>query len=98
MGQCFQAHNRRGNVAAGTRSVQIEQVPGSKSNFGCVAYNITEVYEAKEIEVRAYMKFSDVQDGVIGLLLRIDGPSGSLGFDNMMNRNIQGTKDWTMYS
>lgn len=68
------------------------------SSFGCVAYSIPAVYGGNEIEVRAYMKLENIQNGTIGLMLRIDGDNSSLEFDNMMQKNIQGTSDWIQYS
>lgn len=83
----------------GKNSVFIQQSNGRTSeSFGCVACSIPAVYEGKEIELRAYFKFNDVKDGSVGLLLRIDGPSGLLQFDNMLQKGIQGTSDWKMYS
>ncbi len=70
----------------------------SANTFGCIAYAIPAIYSGKEIELNAYMKMNNVADGVIGLMIRIDGESGLLGFDNMMQKNIQGTSDWTLYS
>ena len=43
------------------------------------------------------MKLKDVT-GSIGLMLRIDGDSGGLAFENMQSRNIQGTRDWSVFS
>lgn len=83
----------------GVASVLIESVGQKAPNsFGCVAYAIPSKYEAKEIELRAYMKLKDVADGPIGLLLRVNGVSGILGMENMQNKNIQGTKDWTQFA
>lgn len=70
----------------------------TKDDFGCVAYRIPAIYDGKEIELKAFMKLKDVREGPIGLMLRLDGDSVSLGFDNMQQKNIQGTSDWTMYS
>ncbi|HEY3386290.1 MAG TPA: S41 family peptidase [Saprospiraceae bacterium] len=84
---------------SGKASVQIEAVGQKEANtFGCVAYSIPAQYSGKEMEVRAFMKYKNVDEGVVGLLLRIDGVSGSLAFDNMQSKNIQGTADWTVYS
>ncbi|HWA33950.1 MAG TPA: S41 family peptidase [Cyclobacteriaceae bacterium] len=86
-------------VHSGKRSLLIEPAPNTAKQFGAAGYKITEQYDAREIEVRAHMKLSDVKDGAIGLMLRIDGSSpGSFGFNNMMEKNIQGTSDWTLYS
>lgn len=82
----------------GRNSILIEPI-GQKSptSFGCVAYSIPSKFEGKEIELRAYMKLNKVADGTIGLMIRVDGSSGVLGFENMRSRNIQGTKDWTQF-
>lgn len=70
----------------------------SENSFGCVAYKIPANYEGKEIELKGLMKLKNISNGLAGLLLRIDGTSGILVFDNMEKKNIQGTLDWTMYS
>ncbi|MBN4081523.1 peptidase S41 [bacterium AH-315-C07] len=85
---------------SGKNSIIIEPSSASRTSnaFGCVAREIPAVYKGKKIEVRAWMKMKDVTDGPVGLLLRIDGTSGILKFDNMQKRKIQGTSDWTLYS
>lgn len=70
----------------------------SPGTFGCIAMGIPAKYEAREIELRAFMKFSDVTQGPIGLMIRMDGEGGVEGFENMQGRNIQGTQDWTQFS
>lgn len=83
----------------GKFSVLIEsKKKGERNSFGCAAYKIPAAYEGKEIEVKAYMKFDQVTKGAVGILLRIDGDAGMLGFDNMIPKNIHGSKDWTQYS
>lgn len=85
---------------SGKRSILIEP-KGEKSpnSFGCIAYSIPARYQAKEIELKAHLKFKDVSDGAVGLLLRIDGNSGIiLSFENMLGKNIQGTRDWSVFS
>ena len=84
---------------SGKNSVLIQPSDNITSNsFGCIAHKIPAVYQGKEIELRAYMKLKDVKEGTIGLMLRIDGSTGILQFDNMQQKNIQGTSDWKMYS
>lgn len=84
---------------SGNASLLIE-FKGEKSDnfFGCAAYEIPANYEGKQIELNAYLKLKNVEDGSIGLMLRIDGESGTLEFDNMMKKKIKGTVDWTLYS
>jgi hypothetical protein len=71
---------------------------GPNSTFGSAGYGIPAIYDAKEVEVQAFMKLDNVTDGTIGLMIRVDGSSGVLGFENMMSKNIQGTSDWASYS
>lgn len=82
---------------SGKVAMRIEPLAEKAPNdFGCVAYAIPATYKAKEIEVKAYMKLENVS-GAIGLMIRIDGSSGSLAFENMLSQKIEGTKDWTQY-
>ena len=83
----------------GIKSILIQPTDKrTTGSFGCIAYLIPALYEGKEIELKAFMKLLDVSDGPVGLMLRIDGSSGILGFDNMQQKNIMGTKDWISYS
>jgi hypothetical protein len=87
------------NTHSGKNSISIQPSEGIAPNsFGCIAYSIPALYEGKEIELRAFMKLLNVSEGPIGLMLRIDGSSGTLRFDNMQQKNIMGTADWTSYS
>ncbi len=70
----------------------------SEQSFGCAAFKIPSVYDGKEITLEGYMKLENVDDGVAGLLIRVDGHNGPVGFDNMMDQNIHGTIDWKKYS
>jgi C-terminal processing protease CtpA/Prc len=84
---------------SGKVSLSIE-LAGSKTAaaFGAIGYSIPAIYKGDNIELRAYMKLKNVENGRIGLMLRIDGSGGSLKFDNMMQKNISGTSDWTQYT
>ncbi len=66
--------------------------------FGCVAQKIPSIYEGKEIEVSVYMKMDNVAAGHIGLMIRIDGVTGTLEFENTVKGKIEGTADWKKYS
>lgn len=84
---------------SGKYSVLIEsQAIINKEYFGCIAQSIPASYIGNEIEVRAYIKLKNVVNGSIGLLLRIDGEAEVLQFDNMQQKNIQGTSEWKIYS
>lgn len=66
--------------------------------FGCPVVSIPVTFSGKEVELSAYLKLSDVQDGFAGLLLRIDGEGRSLQFNNMQKENVHGTIDWKKYT
>jgi len=84
---------------SGDVSMLIETIEKKTDNsFGCIAASIPGEYEGYQVEVRAYMKLQNVVNGAIGLMLRIDGEEGMLKFDNMLQKNIQGSSDWKMYS
>lgn len=83
----------------GSYSVLIK-APAKKENlpFGCVASSIPAAYQGREIELRGYLKYNQVEAGWAGLMMRIDGPSGALQFSNMQADNHRGTQDWKQFS
>ena len=76
------------------------EIKGEKAanSVGYMAYTIPAIYEGTEIEVRAYMKLNGVTEGAAGLLLRIEDKSGNVSYDDMHEKNVRGTSDWTTYS
>lgn len=84
-------------VHSGKYSVRV--VSDSLSNsFGSMAYRIPSKYKGNSVRLEGFMKTKDVQNGHAGLLLRLDGESGVLQFDNMQNQGIVGTTAWKKYS
>lgn len=72
---------------------------GTEAEFGVIDYPITKVFEGKTIELKAYIKTENVSKGYAGLWLRIDDKNvKSIAFDNMQDRGVTGTTDWTQYS
>ncbi|WP_346239301.1 hypothetical protein ABDK00_006275 [Niabella insulamsoli] len=68
------------------------------NSFGSIAYKIPANYEGKTIRLEGYMKIKNVENGVAGLLLRVDGNGAPLVFDNMQSQKISGTRDWQKYT
>jgi erythromycin esterase len=66
--------------------------------FGAFAQLIgADEYRGKQVQMVAYVKSEAVEQWA-GLWMRVDGPDGqSQSFDNMQDRAIQGTSDWTRY-
>lgn len=86
-------------VYSGNRSALIRAREDSKDQeFGSMAFKIPANYEADQITLNGYMKFENVENGFVGLMLRLDGAVGSRSFDNMQNKNIHGTKNWEKYT
>jgi len=84
---------------SGNYSIFIEAPAGRGSeDFGCAAYRIPAVYAGNSITLTGWLKLENVADGQIGLLMRIDGNTGVLQFDNMSGKDINGTADWKEYS
>lgn len=65
--------------------------------FGSCSMIIPSAYTGKQIVLKGFLKTDNVI-GWAGLWMRLDGPEGSLAFDNMMNRGITGTNDWKEFS
>ena len=84
---------------SGKYSLRIESQTGDivQGEFGCPRYSIPAIYAGKTVTVKAVMKLEEVENP-IGLLLRIDGNSGTLQFNNMQQLGIKGTIDWKEYS
>lgn len=70
-----------------------------KNDFG-VFFNLMPLDSVigKTVRLTGYIKSKDLVDGYAGLWLRVDGEQNGhkvLGFDNMHDRGISGTADWT---
>ncbi len=70
----------------------------SENSFGSCAYSIPAIYKGKLIELNAYFKIKNVENGCAGLLLRIDGDNDILEFDNMQKKAISGSINWMLYT
>jgi len=84
-------------VYSGKQAVLIDAAEDGGA-FGSVVHKIAPNYKGEKITLEGYMKTEGVADGFAGLLLRIDGESGPLEFDNMQNEDITGNNDWKKYS
>ncbi|WP_437314814.1 hypothetical protein [Sorangium sp. So ce385] len=84
---------RSGKSAAFLRSVRD---PGD--DFGTLMQSISaNELRGKRVRLQAWVKSENVK-GWAGLWMRVDGRhSNTLAFDNMSDRPIKGTNDWTQY-
>ena len=85
---------RNGNNAATIKSKKTK-VKG----FGTLMQNcLPDKFRGKRVRMSGYIKTVDVT-GWTGFWFRVDkkNSKGSLAFDNMSNRKIKGTTEWTRY-
>jgi hypothetical protein len=83
-----------GQPAAYLQSVSAQQA----SQFGTLMQTFrADLYRGKRVRFSGYVK-SNQLDNWAGLWMRIDEGSVTAAFDNMYQRSIQGTTDWTPYS
>lgn len=68
------------------------------TNASAMVHAIPAAYGGEWIELKAFLKFQDVKDGPVGLMIRIDGSGGVLISEDTRKKNIQGTADWQEYS
>lgn len=80
-------------VKNGKYSVSLAYTDGNPG-FKAWAFTLPDNYKGKSITLSGFIKTENVSEGHAGLLMRIDP---SLGFDNMNDRGIVGTTDWTKY-
>ena len=87
-----------GTVVHGGRwSVRLERVATSPNNFSTITKVIPLDFAGAKIEFRGFLRTENVSE-FVGLWMRQDGDAPSLAFDNMQQRQVRGTNDWTEYS
>jgi hypothetical protein len=87
----------RDAVHNGQRSVRLERDRSSPDMFSEITKGIAFDFTGKTIEWRGFIRTELVTE-FVGLWMREDGPTGAVAFDNMQNRQIAGTRDWTEFS
>lgn len=82
----------------GKSTIRIDRPPGSGApGFNGITRSAAMDFEGKTLTLTAWLRTEDVT-GYVGLWMREDGDSGSLGFDNMERRQLKGTTDWQEYT
>jgi hypothetical protein len=85
-------------VHSGRASAQIRFGGDTASGFASLANEIkAQAYRDRRLRLSGYLRSEGVSTGWAGLWIRVDGPNGSLGLDNMHDRGIHGTKDWSRF-
>ena len=81
------------NVQSGRYSILIQST-GETAGFQAISIILPNNYEGQQITLSGYIKTENVTDGYAGLWMRIDP---QIAFDNMAQRGVTGTTDWTRH-
>lgn len=89
----YQAYPDSLTKKSGKYSAAIEY-QGEEGDFAVWTYSLPKNYKGRKITLSGYIKTENVKKGWAGLWMRIDP---EIAFDNMEERGIKGTTDWTKY-
>lgn len=82
----------------GTSSGYIKGIKPEPQGFGTYMQMIDATdYRGKRVRLSAQVKAQSVADWA-GVWMRVDAPNGASAFDNMQDRPIKGTQDWTNHT
>src|ERR1051326_3530098 len=84
-------------VHTGRRSARLERNAASLETFSSIIKALPVDFGGTSVVWRGFLRTENVSD-FTGLWLREDGTAGTVAFDNMQQRQIKGTHDWTEYS
>lgn len=85
--------------ASGRTIVLRAHADAPESGFGYYAESIPAAdYRGKRVRISGYLRSREAQQA--SFWMRVDGPAGtgSEAFDNMANRSLYGTQEWTPFS
>jgi C-terminal processing protease CtpA/Prc len=86
----------RETYLSGEAAAKIERGAGRGDAFSALTASIPIDFAGEKIELVGYLRLADVV-GAAGLWMRVDGSGGMLAFDNMQQRQLDGTRDWAEY-
>lgn len=84
-------------VHSGSGAAHLVRKANSPNVFSTITKMVPADFEGEWIELRGFLRTKNVS-GFAGLWLRVDGRNGSLQFDNMYERSLKGTTEWTEYA
>jgi C-terminal processing protease CtpA/Prc len=84
-------------VHGGRWSVRLERDASSPNGFSTITKAIPMDFTGVRIEWRGFLRSEGVSN-YLGLWMREDGDTPGLAFENMQQRQVHGTHDWTEYS
>lgn len=99
-GRGYESRQDQNIKYSGDVSLKIEYKEKYDQDFGVFSgFMPVDSVKGKKVELTGYIKTEGIADGYAGLWLRVDGGEPGdykvLGFDNMHDRGIKDTTDWT---
>lgn len=94
----YHASVDRERMRSGKASAHFESAGLKTGGFGTLMQQFKAgEFRGKRVRLSGDVRANDVKDWA-GLWMRVDGPGGeALAFDNMQDRPIKGTTNWTKY-
>ncbi|HEY2116767.1 MAG TPA: S41 family peptidase [Candidatus Angelobacter sp.] len=84
-------------VHGGHWAARLERQADSAGAFSTLHRAITMDFAGTTVELRGFLRTEQVSQ-LAGLWMREDGETAALAFDNMADRPVKGTTEWTEYS
>lgn len=84
-------------VHGGKWSVRLERKEDAAGSFTAINKSLPMDFTGSTLVLRGFLRTEGVT-GFAGLWAREDGDAGSVAFDNMQQRQLRGTTDWTQYT
>jgi C-terminal processing protease CtpA/Prc len=84
-------------VHGGRWSVRLDRRAAGAEGFTTITKSIPLDFQGATLEWRGFLRTENVSS-YTGLWMREDGAAGSVAFDNMQRRQVNGTRAWTEYS
>ena len=79
------------------RTIVLRAKPGLAAASGTYMESFpADAYRGKRVRISGYLRSADASSA--SFWLRVDGPGGMQAFDNMANRALTGTRDWTPFA
>jgi C-terminal processing protease CtpA/Prc len=84
-------------VHGGRWSVRLARSAADPQGFSTITKSIPIDFQGSTLEWRGFLRTENVS-AYTGLWMREDGAAGSVAFDNMQQRQVNGTRGWSEYS
>lgn len=82
---------------SGKRSLVLERRNKGAQSFGTAYLHIPVDFKGSKVTLAGYIKTENIENGIVGLIMRIEGDAGWSLLGNMASEKVTGTGDWKRY-